>query len=189
MEWIPFRLLWLLEHLRCQEKRPRKRPQNMRARPYFKSRRVKYEIHPSTEPLAAKICGDNILPNVIMTCTTCEWIPVLDYNNKLRQFGQWANNLNPHRISLWYGDDQHQSNWLWWWCILWYGMVYFRIKHGYLLHRKLYILTEWSAEFFFHWHNSKWIPTEIFHTRVILVNMEISVILGHGKTKIQNMLD
>ena len=42
----------------------------------------------------------------------------------------------------------------------WYDMVYFRIKHGYLLHRKLYILTGWSAEFFFLCHNSKWIPTE-----------------------------
>ena len=28
-----------------------------------------------------------------------------------------------------------------------YDMVYFRIKHGYLLHRKLYISTGWSAKF------------------------------------------
>ena len=41
-----------------------------------------------------------------------------------------------------------------------YDMVYFRIKHGYLLHRKLYILTGWSAEFFFLQHNSKRIPME-----------------------------
>ena len=30
---------------------------------------------------------------------------------------------------------------------------------------------------------------EKFHLRAILVNMEISVILGHEKTKIQNILD
>ena len=61
------------------------------SRTSLKSRRVKYEIHSSKQPLAAKIWGDNILPNVIMTCTTCEWIPVLDYN-KLRHFCLWANN-------------------------------------------------------------------------------------------------
>ena len=41
-----------------------------------------------------------------------------------------------------------------------YDMVYFRIKHGYFLHWKLYVLTGWSALFFFLCHNNKWIPTE-----------------------------
>ena len=30
---------------------------------------------------------------------------------------------------------------------------------------------------------------KLFNCRVILVNMEISVILGHEKTKIQNIID
>ena len=42
-----------------------------------------------------------------------------------------------------------------------YDMVYFRIKHGYFLHRKLYVLTGWVPLFFFLCHNDKRIPVAL----------------------------